>query len=137
MSFETRSDSDRHRYEALLEMADLMVRHPTLPELFQKVVQRLQKVVSLDFFNLSLHDPVFDTLRLHLWEGRDTPAFPAEEAGVDTVSGWVWQNQQPLLVPDLRHETRFPETFDRLQEGGFRSYCLLPLTTAQGRLGVL
>ncbi|HXM21564.1 MAG TPA: sigma 54-interacting transcriptional regulator [Terriglobales bacterium] len=139
MSFESHSNSeaDLRRYEALLEMADLMVHHRTLPELFQEVAQRLQKVVSLDFVNLSLHDPTFDTMRLHLWQGGDTPAVPAEEAGVDTASGWVFQNQQPLLCRDLRQETRFPEILGRLRERDYRSCCLLPLTTAREKLGVL
>ena len=131
------SDTDRRCYETLLEIADLMVHHRTLPELFREIVQRLQKVVSLDFIHLSLHDSTFDTMRLHLWEGGDTPAVPAVEAVVDTATGWVWQNQQPLYFLDLRQETRFSGTFDRLRERGYSSYCLLPLTTAQDKLGVL
>ncbi|MGB0118576.1 MAG: sigma 54-interacting transcriptional regulator [Terriglobales bacterium] len=114
-----------------------MVNHRALPELFQRMAQTLQKVVSFDFINLSLHDATFDTMRLHLWEGATTPSVPAEEAGADTASGWVWQNQQPLLFPDLRQETRFPAIFDGLREHGFCSYCLLPLTTAREKLGVL
>src|SRR6266446_4429234 len=130
------SETDR-RYETLLGIADLMVHHRTLPELFREIVQRLQKVASLDFIHLSLHDSIFDTIRLHLWEGSDTPAVPAVEAVAETATGWVWQNQQPLHFPDLRQETRFSGTFDRLRERGYRSYCLLPLTAAQDKLGVL
>jgi len=114
-----------------------MVHHRTLPELFREIVQRLQKVASLDFIHLSLHDSIFDTIRLHLWEGSDTPAVPAVEAVAETATGWVWQNQQPLHFPDLRKETRFSGTFDRLRVRGYSSYCLLPLTTAQDKLGVL
>jgi len=71
MTFESKSDSqaDRRRDEALLEMADLMVNHRALPELFQEMAQTLQKVVSFDFINLSLHDATFNTMCLHLWEG--------------------------------------------------------------------
>ncbi len=130
------SETDR-RYETLLGIADLMVHHRTLPELFREIVQRLQKVASLDFIHLSLHDSIFDTIRLHLWEGSDTPAVPAVEAVAETATGWVWQNQQPLHFPDLRKETRFSGTFDRLRVRGYSSYCLLPLTTAQDKLGVL
>ncbi|MGB7150990.1 MAG: sigma 54-interacting transcriptional regulator [Terriglobales bacterium] len=114
-----------------------MVQHRVLPELFQEMVQSLQKVVSFDFINLSLLDPTFNTVRLHLQEGGGTPAVPVEGAGVDTASGWVWQNQKPLLFPDLRQEARFPGTLDGLRERGYRSYCLLPLTTAREKLGVL
>jgi formate hydrogenlyase transcriptional activator len=139
MSLESSSASqaDRRCYEALSEMTDLMVHHRTLPELFQEMARRLQKVVSLDFINLSLHDPTFDAVRLHLWEGGDSPAVPVEETGLGTASGWVWQNQQTLLLPDLRQETRFPGTLDGLRERGYCSYCLLALTTAREKLGVL
>ena len=123
--------------QLLLELAHLVVHRRALPELFLEMVQRLQKVASLDFIHLSLHDSIFDTMRLHLWEGGATPAVPAVEAVVDTASGWVWQNQQPLHFLDLRQETRFSGTFDRLRERGYRSYCLLPLTAAQDKLGVL
>jgi formate hydrogenlyase transcriptional activator len=137
MSFDPHPDaeSDRRRYEILLETADLMVQHRALSDVFQGVAQRLQKVVSFDFINLSLLDPTFDALRLHLWEGGGTS--PLEEAGVDTASGWVWRNQQPLLFSDLRLETGFPGTLDGLRERGICSYCLLPLTTAGERLGAL
>ena len=139
MSFKNHPDSgtDRRRYEALLEMADLLVQQRALPELFREMAQSLQKVVSLDFVNLSLYDPAFDTLHLHLWEGRGPAAVPIEETGVDTASVWVWQNQQPLLLADLRRETRFPGTLNGLRERSFRSYCLMPLTTARQKLGVL
>ena len=46
---------DRHfvvgdvgRYEALLQMADLMIRHRAMPELLPDLAQRLQKVASFE-----------------------------------------------------------------------------------------
>ena len=138
MSFESYSDSetDHFHYQTLLEMAGLMVTCRTLPELFQEIEQSLRKVISFDFISLFLHDPSFDTLRLQLWKGGDAPPIPAE-AGAGTAEGWVWQDQKTLFFPDFFRETRFRETFDGLRERGFRSYCLLPLTTARERLGVL
>jgi formate hydrogenlyase transcriptional activator len=49
----------------------------------------------------------------------------------------VWQTQQPLVVPDLELEARFARVFDLFRERGLRSYCVMPLTTAQRRLGAL
>jgi formate hydrogenlyase transcriptional activator len=131
------SSLQKRRDHLLLELAHLVVHRRALPELFREINQRLQKVVSLDFIHLSLHDSMFGTMRLHLWEGGDTPAVPAVEAAMDTASGWVWQNQQQLLFLDLRQETRFSGTFDRLRVRGYASYCLLPLTAGQDKLGVL
>ena len=131
------SNLQQHLGQVLLVLVDLVVDGRALPELFREMVQGVQKVASLDFVHLSLHDSTFDTMRLHLWEGGDTAAVPAVEAVADTATGWVWQNQQPLHFPDMRQETRFSGTFDRLRERGYRSYCLLPLTTAHNKLGVL
>jgi len=125
------------RYQVLLELADLMVHHRNLPELFHEMAQTLQKVIAFDFVAFSLRDPIANTMRLHLWEGGDTAPVPAQVPVEDSVSGWVWQNQLPMVFEDLRQETRFPSTLDMLRERGNRSYCLLPLTTAQKKLGAL
>ena len=59
MSFESHFDSeaDLRRYEALLEMADLMVHHRSLAELFVDLAKRLHKVTPVEFATFSLYDP--------------------------------------------------------------------------------
>ena len=128
---------DSSRYEALLEMADLMVHHGNLPELFHEMAKRLQRVANFEFINISLHDASQRLMRLHIWEGSEQPTIPMEVPVEDSVSGWVWQNQQPLVFPDLGVETRFPTVPDMPRGRGIRSYCMLPLSTAQKQLGAL
>src|SRR5262249_9515402 len=53
-----------------------------------------------------------------------------------TVAGWVWQNQQARIIHDIEEEFSFPAT-QALRDRSVRSLCVLPLTTAQQRLGVL
>ncbi len=131
------SDADLRRYEALLEMADLMVHHRSLPELFVEMAERLRKVAAAEFANFSLHDSTRNVMRLYLWEGKDlVPSF-LEVPVAESPAGWAWQNQQPLVVPDVESDHRFPAALDVLREKGLRSYCWLPLTTAQKRLGAL
>jgi formate hydrogenlyase transcriptional activator len=55
----------------------------------------------------------------------------------ETPSGWVWETQQPFILDDTEEETRYPELLQILRENGVRSFCSVPLTTAQRRLGVL
>ena len=57
------------RYEVLLRVADLIVRHDTLPELFREINLRLREVVPVEFMNFALHDAARNVMRLHLWEG--------------------------------------------------------------------
>jgi formate hydrogenlyase transcriptional activator len=139
MSFEIYSDpeSDDQRYETLLKVTDVIVHHRPLPQLLKEMSQNLRKVVNFDFINLSIHDSTFDTVRLHLWEGGDTAPVTKQEVPGDTAGRWVWQSQQSLLFLDLRRESRFPETLEALRKHGYRSYCLLPVTTARNKLGVL
>ena len=131
------SPIDRRRYEALLDMADLMVRHASLPDLFHEIAVRLRKVADFQLLNFSLHDPEKNVMRLHIWEGEEVPLVPTEVAVSESVSGWVWEHQKPLLIDDLRQEERFPQIIGALREKDFRAYCMLPLSSAQRRLGAL
>ena len=83
MSFESHFDSeaDLRRYEALLEVADLMVHHHSLPELFVDLAKRLHKVTPFEFATFSLYDPNKNVMKLHIWEGRELAPIPAEAAG--------------------------------------------------------
>jgi formate hydrogenlyase transcriptional activator len=131
------SDADLQRYEALLEMADLVVHHHSLPELFAAMAERLRGVAAADAANFSLYDPTKNVMRLHFWEGTELVPTSAEVPVEESPSGWAWQNQQPLVVPDLAADPRFPPVLSTLRDKGLRSYCWLPLTTAQKRLGAL
>ncbi len=131
------SDAELRRYETLLEMADLMVHHGSLPELFEELSGRLREVTAFDFANFSLHDSKKNTMRLHIWAGAELQTLLSEMPVDDTASGWVWKNQQPLVLPDLNAESRFSTLLDILRQKGLRSYCVSPLTTSQKRLGAL
>jgi len=131
------SDGDLRRYEALLEMADLMVHHRSMQELFRELAGRLQKVASFDVACFSLHDPLKNAMRLHFWEDNTLVPNLAELPVDDSAIGWVWQNQQPLVVPDIDSDTNLHPVVNLLKDKGIRSYCTLPLTTAQKRLGAL
>src|SRR5258708_36499075 len=122
-------DADLRRYEALLEMADLMVHHGSLPELFAELGERLRGVVSFDYANFSLHDPHAKIMRLHIWaDAKMETGIPAEMPVASAPGGWFWENQQPLILPELNVESRFPAVLNLLRERGLRSYCLAPLT---------
>jgi len=131
------SEADLRRYEALLEMADLMVHHRSLPELFVDLAERLHKVTSIEFATFSLYDPSKNVMKLHTWGGKELAPVPTEASVGDSPAGWVWQHQEPLILSDLQSDVRFLADLNLLKERGIRSYCTLPLTTAQKRLGAL
>ncbi len=50
---------------------------------------------------------------------------------------WVYQNQQPVVIPFIDRETSFPLVVERFSKLGLRSLCALPLSTAHRKLGSL
>ncbi|BCA55265.1 HyfR-type DNA-binding transcriptional activator [Nitrospira sp. KM1] len=127
------------RYQALLEVAESISRHRDLRELCRDLAQRLPRVVQVNFVSLSLHDPARNIMRLHTIQAN----VPADLIGgheqpvEDTPSGVVWQTQQPILVPEVKEERRWPGVLERMKEDGVRSFCVVPLTTAVRRLGAI
>jgi formate hydrogenlyase transcriptional activator len=76
-------------------------------------------------------------MRMHFWEGGELFTDLAELPVEESACGFVWEKQQPMVWPDLHQETRFRRAVSLLTEKGVRSYCTLPLTTAQKRFGAL
>ena len=79
-------------------------------------------------------------MRLHILASatgveQDLPALelPPEES----PSGWVFLHQEPLVIPDVSAETRWPSIMKLLRQNNVVSSCWLPLTTAQHRIGAM
>ena len=125
--------------EALLDVSRTIAQHRDLKALFHELSERLHTVLPFDFFTLVLHDPVRNTMRLHVFEARDSSQVKnPEELPIDSSpSGWVWQNQKPFVSLDILAETRYPNFIRNLQEARVRTIVILPLTTALHRLGTL
>jgi formate hydrogenlyase transcriptional activator len=126
---------DVGRYEALLQMADLVVHHRGVPELLPELAKRLHKVASFEIASFSLYDPEKNVMRMHFWEGSELLSDLTELPVEESACGFVWQKQQPMVWRDLQEETRFQRAVSLLIEKGVRSYCTLPLTTAQKKFG--
>jgi len=126
-------------YLVLLEVAEAIAVHRDLGDLFHDLAGRLHRVVRFDYLNLILHDPVRNVMRLHILEAsRPTQIQPGLEISVEwSAAGQVLETQQPMVVADLEQDTRFPQMREMLLREGIASFCILPLTTAHHRLGVL
>lgn len=125
------------RYETLLGVSAAIVAHRDLCALFHDLAGRLRQVVRFDYLTLVLHDATTNTMRMHVLE----PPEPTEPAIVlapeEDPAGLVWQTQQPYITSSLAELERWPRLLERVQPYGVQSYCWLPLTTAQRRLGTL
>src|SRR5215470_19976196 len=129
----------RRQLEALLEVSEAIAQQRDLPALFHDLAVRLHSVVEFDYLTLILHDPEKNVMRLHILESDQRTDVPiGHEHPVDEhASGWVWKTQEPFVVNDTHEETRFPNYMAILREKNVRALALVPLTTAQRRVGAM
>ncbi len=129
----------RDRLRLLLEVSESIASHRDLGELLHDLAQRLPRIVPFDYINVVLHDPAQDVMRVWLLVTSEPSAInPGLETPVDeSPGGIVWKTQQPLTVNDIMQEGRFPKLMSMLRENGVQSFCVVPLTTAQRRLGAM
>jgi len=132
-------DHVRRQLEALLEVSEAIAHQRDLPALFHELANRLHSVVDFDFLTLLLYDASKNVVRLHVLEARESRETPhdTEYPVAEHPAGQVWQTQQPYVVPDVMADERFPAFTSRLREVGVRSIAIVPLTTAQRRLGAM
>src|SRR5271169_2823389 len=138
-TLESAGASPEARHRTLLEVAEAIAQHRDLGELFHDLAERLHRVVKFEYLNLILHDPGRNVMRLHILESEKfKKQVPGTEFQIgQTPSGWVWETQQPFVLDDIEKETQYPELLQTLRENGVKSLCVLALTTAQRRLGVM
>jgi formate hydrogenlyase transcriptional activator len=127
-------------YQSLLDVSKAILLHRDLAGLFRDLATRLRSILPFDFLNLVLHNPSNNTMRLHILEtttGATVETPQLELAPEESPSGWVFLHQEPLVIPDVRLETRWPTVMELLLRNNIVTSCWLPLTTAQHRLGAL
>ncbi|MEW6211936.1 MAG: sigma 54-interacting transcriptional regulator [Acidobacteriota bacterium] len=134
-----RGDSLSERYRALLATSEAIAAHRDLESLFRDLAERLRAVVDFDGITTLLHDSASGLMRVHLIESRveEIVPMPVELPVDESPGGWVWKAQQPFIISDISEETRFGSIIEAVRQNGVKSFCLLPLTTANRRLGAL
>ena len=125
--------------QVLLAVSRAIVSHRELPVLMRELANELRKVAKFDYLVLLLYDESTEALVAQILD----PAVLAEEAKeiIATVdgspAGHVWKTQEPLLIDDMRLETRWPDFLKKTTAFGVVSSCELPLTTSRKSLGTL
>jgi formate hydrogenlyase transcriptional activator len=132
--------SESATHQSLLDVSQAILQHRDLAGLFRDLAGRLRAIIPFDFLNLVLYDAATNTMRLHILESTADfePHVPEMEfPPEDSPSGWVYVQQQPLVIADVNKETRWPKIMEVLKRNRVVSSSWLPLTTAQHRLGAL
>jgi formate hydrogenlyase transcriptional activator len=132
-------DVEQQQYLTLLELSKVIASHRNLDDLFHDLAAHLHHLFDFQSISFMLHDGVRNVMRLHILETSE-PAFrqlPDEVPIEGSITGWVWQNQEPVVVHDADEETRFPIAQTMRGKYPVKSFISLPLTTAHQRVGVL
>jgi formate hydrogenlyase transcriptional activator len=123
-------------YAALRRVSRAIAAHHDIKDLFRSLADELRPVVDFVFLRVFLYDKERHRMRLHVSEAPGQPTAPFSEFPPEgTAVGWVYERQEPLVIPDVDKESRFPRLHGILKEYGIRSHLTFPLTTAHGRLG--
>jgi len=125
------------RYEALIRVSQAIGAHRDLKDLFSAMATELHRVVQFDGIVVAQYGEASNEI---LWTACEVcsqqgPVSPPDIPADETITKWVYQRQEPLVIPSLDREKRFPRTIAFLKEKGFQSVCALPLTTVHRRIG--
>src|SRR4030095_14403221 len=125
------------RYEALFRVSQTLISIRSSEELFSVLARELREVVNFYVMGVGIYDEKVHEMNTTSYGEPGVPLQAPRFAPEETFSWWVYQHQQPLIIPSLEAETRFPAVAEMLKNRGVRSVCALPLTTAHRRLGGL
>src|SRR2546426_4318310 len=127
------------RYAALLRVVRLLTAQRSPTALFRVLARELRQVVAWDGIGLALYDATVPQHDFRALEHELQPGVVplADVLREETLTWWVYQHQQPLVIPAVDTETCFPQLMARLKTYGIQSVCALPLTTVHRRLGGL
>ena len=127
------------RSDALLEVAESIAAHRQLSTLFADLSRLLKPLIAFDFISLTILDTKVNVFRLHVLQtDREVVGRPTSDTPFDqSPTGEALRSRKPYYVHDVTEAARYPILENLLRANGVRSYCVLPLVTAQHDLGGL
>ena len=125
------------RYEALIRVSQAIGAHRDPKDLFGAMATELHRVVQFDGIVVAQYDEASNEIVWNACEvcSHQGPASPPDIPADETITKWVFLRQEPLVIPSLEQESRFPQMMAFLKQAGFQSLCVLPLTTVHRRIG--
>ena len=123
-------------YQAVMALSRSIAGRTDLRSLLSGVAESLRPIVSFDHLGLILHDPKGNAMQGYILNEPCNPVVASLRLPVEEdPAGWVWLNQEPLVVSHLRSDARWPEFVRRADDFGISTLVLVPLTTGNNRLG--
>lgn len=106
--------------------------------LFRVLVQELRSVVPVHMIGLVHYDEFEAAVQWCALDNEgESPSFYPLFRWEGSACHWVYQSQQPLVIDRVNNGSRFNGFLDFLSQFGVVSACVLPVATAQRRLGAM
>ncbi len=126
------------RYARLLEVSSQLVSTLELQSLLDSIVAAAQELTESESASLLLYDSqtrhlYFEAATDNLIQGLDRTAVPAD----NSIAGWVYKHQEPLVVEDALQDPRFFREVDVLTRFQTRTILGVPLRTKEKSFGVI
>ena len=89
-------------YRAVVELSRSIAGRTDLRSLLSGVAESLRPIVRFDHLGLILHDPIGNAMQGYILNEPGNPVITSLRMPVDEdPAGWVWLNQQPLVISIL------------------------------------
>ena len=113
-----------------------------LDKLLQFILKKVKATVNIEGASIALHDPQrqeFYFIRTVEAENKSDPANASQMRFPDHfgVAGWVFKNNQTVIIPDVETDDRYSNQLDLQQNFNTRSMICVPLATRKTRIGVI
>src|ERR1700726_3560725 len=113
------------RYQALFRVSQTLISIRSSEELFRLLARELRAVVNFYVMGVGIYDEKAHEMHTTSYGEPGVPLEAPRFAPEETFSWWVYQHQEPLMIPSLEEETRFPAVTTMLGNRGVRSVCAL------------
>jgi signal transduction histidine kinase len=127
-----------HRYARLVELTTDLASTLDLGELLQHIVDAAQELTESEAASLLLFDP--QTRHLYFEAATNEVVGDLGHAAVpieNSIAGWVFVHNRPLVVEEALNDPRFFREVDLLTHFYTRSVIGVPLRTKDKTLGVI
>ncbi len=127
-----------HRYARLLELSTDLASILDFEILSHRIVEAAKELTECEAASLLIYDAQEDHLYFQaatdlLEEGLGRTAVPTD----NSIAGWIFTHNEPLLVADALHDPRFFREVDVLTRFQTRSILGVPMRTKDKTIGVI
>jgi len=126
------------RYERLLELSSDLASTLDLTTLLDHIVNAAKELTECEEASLLLYDPQRNTLIFKAATNKTHEQFDHISVPIkNSVAGWIYSEQQPLLVSNVVKDERFFQEVDIITDFETKSILGVPLLAKDKTIGVI